>query len=168
MSCGQRSIREIRDSIGAGWPGLTYSTVLLSTSRGTLRLLASDIANHKLLRALGRGFAPLYVKAAGDPRGVLGTVLGIRQYYPSSRQLRDRVRGKPEASPSHSESIYASCYTALSIADKSAHVEALLYLSRVVVLERAIKLSTCLRKISYESMRHELVYLFPQLRRTEF
>jgi SAM-dependent methyltransferase len=82
--------------------------------------------------ARGAGLRPLYRKAAGDPWDVLGTVLATCKFIPSSRRFRDRVLSK-----------------AIRIASRFMHrailrgklpskvrVEAPLYLSNVVVLEK--------------------------------
>lgn len=82
--------------------------------------------------ASGAGLRRLYRKAAGDPWDVLGTVVATCKFAPSSRRLEDRVLTK-----------------AINIASRILHrallggkvqsrvrVEAPLYLSNIVVLEK--------------------------------
>jgi SAM-dependent methyltransferase len=83
--------------------------------------------------ARGAGLRSLYRKAAGDPWDVLGTVLATCKFLPSSRRLTDRTLAK-----------------AIRLASRFVHrvmlrgklqlrvrIEAPLYLSNVVVLERS-------------------------------
>jgi len=82
--------------------------------------------------ARGAGLRSLYRKAAGDPWEVLGTVLATCKFAPSSRHLNDRALAKAIRLASR------FIHRAIVRGDVQSRVrvEAPLYLSNVVVLEK--------------------------------
>jgi hypothetical protein len=109
----------------------------------------------------GRGLRSLYLEAAGDPWGPTR----YRSGYLSVSAIVEAIKRSSPSLGSLSTLIYASCYTARSVTDKSAYESPQLYLSNTVVLERAesYEIADVSAQISYESTRHESVYLFPRL-----
>jgi SAM-dependent methyltransferase len=82
--------------------------------------------------ARGAGFHPLYRKAAGDPWDVLATVLATCRFLPSSTRLGDRALSKAIRIVSQ----FMHRAVLRGKLRSRVQVEAPLYLSNVVVLEK--------------------------------
>jgi hypothetical protein len=82
--------------------------------------------------ARGAGFHPLYRNGAGDPWDVLGTIIATCKFVPSSKRLSDRVLAK--AIRIGSRFMHGAILRGKL--QSKVRVEAPLYLSNIVVLEK--------------------------------